>query len=97
MGRWTVRQYLAALEWLDEQWNRPDRRDHYLMQVALEVRRTISKRRLGLDDFRLRSHKEREKRGLQLSREQAAAVSKARWCGLMTRPINVVEGRIDGS
>lgn len=27
------------MEWLDEQWNEPTRTDHYLMNIAAEVRR----------------------------------------------------------
>lgn len=41
IGRWSHREYRTRLAWLDEQWNRPDRTDHYLMQVAAEVRRVL--------------------------------------------------------
>lgn len=33
-GPLTHRQYLGWNEWLREQWNRPDRADHYRMQIA---------------------------------------------------------------
>lgn len=42
--QWTERQYLTALYWLQEQWNRPRRGDWYMMAVAAEVRRSNSKR-----------------------------------------------------
>lgn len=38
MEKTTHRQYEAWSEWLDEQWNRPDRSDHYVMALVLEVR-----------------------------------------------------------
>lgn len=30
----THRQHQLWLEWLEQQWNKPDRTDHYLMQIA---------------------------------------------------------------
>lgn len=36
-GPLTHRQHLAWLEWDFEQWNRPSRTDHYLMQIGMEV------------------------------------------------------------
>lgn len=51
----THRQYLAWREWLAEQWNRPSRTDHYLMQVAAETIRPHLKKgaKTTLADFRL--------------------------------------------
>ncbi len=55
IGRWTHREYLTRLAWLDEQWNQPSRADHYLMQVAQEVRRVLHKNpgQVLLDHFRI--------------------------------------------
>lgn len=35
----THRQFVAWQDWLGRQWNEPTRSDHYLMQIAAEVRR----------------------------------------------------------
>ena len=42
MRAWTHRQYLVTVAWLEEQWQHPDRSDHYLMQIACEVRRVLA-------------------------------------------------------
>lgn len=36
----THRVHVTFLQWLEEQKNVPDRTDHYIMQVAAEVRRS---------------------------------------------------------
>lgn len=41
----THRQFLAWMEYLDEQWNEPKLSDFYLMQIACEVRRVLAKDR----------------------------------------------------
>lgn len=43
MDAHTHREHLGWLAWLDLQWNRPDRADHYQMQTACEVRRVLAK------------------------------------------------------
>jgi len=92
MERWTERQLVVALVWLAEQQAQPDRTDHYLMQVALEVARGHVKnpRRLKLDDFRLRPKPDKVHPDLPQTREQAAALSKSRWQGMMTMPVKRV-------
>lgn len=37
-GPVTHRQFEAVASWLDDEWNRPSRGDHYAMQTAMEVR-----------------------------------------------------------
>lgn len=37
VAAWPQRKYLQALQWLEDQWNRPDRHDYYLMQLAIAV------------------------------------------------------------
>lgn len=52
----TERELRVWLEWMDMQWNRPDRGDHYMMQAALEAMRGRMKDpgKAALDDMRLR-------------------------------------------
>ena len=52
----THRQFAIWQLWLNEQWNRPDLTDMYLMQVACEVRRVLSQKPndIKLEHFRLK-------------------------------------------
>lgn len=58
----THRQYAAWLVWLDGQWNVPDRHDSYLMQIAAEVRRVLSRKpnAIKLSDFQLTFQRQAE-------------------------------------
>lgn len=54
----THRQFEAWREWLFEEWNKPSRTDHYLMQITAEVVRTPGRwwgklPKVKLDDFRI--------------------------------------------
>lgn len=48
MQRWTERQLLVALVWLGLQWNKPDRGDHYLMQIHQAMKQVFSKNASGI-------------------------------------------------
>ena len=49
------RQYLAWCVWLNSEWNRPNRTDQYLMQIALQVARVLAKHpdKINLSQFKL--------------------------------------------
>jgi hypothetical protein len=47
----SYREYLTRLAWLEEQWNRPNLTQFYLMQIAMEIRSIFSKRSLRMKDF----------------------------------------------
>lgn len=49
------REFMMYDEWLHEEWNRPDRHDYYLMQIAARVAGVLSKRpdRYTLDKFKI--------------------------------------------
>ena len=56
-GPMTHRQFRAWQAWLARQWDEPDRTDHYLMQVAAEVRRSAAGRKarqVKLEHLRIR-------------------------------------------
>jgi hypothetical protein len=55
MDRLTLQQARLTLRWLDDEWNHPDRTDHYLMQIACAVVRSAVKdpKTISLDDFKL--------------------------------------------
>ena len=50
------REYLTRMAWLEENLNDPERSDFYLMQIAQEVRRVLSKKpnKIKLKDFRIK-------------------------------------------
>lgn len=73
------RQFLAALFWLDEQWNRPDRHDFYQMQNTLAVIGSKSKdaaKRISYEKLRIPFV---AKESGPQSKEGAASISKAIW------------------
>jgi hypothetical protein len=91
-GPMTHRQYLAWQAWLDEEWERPNRTDQYLMQVALEVVRGRMKnpRKAELQNFRLTFKGKKTLKRPKLTKEQVTIYSKARWLGMMTKPVQKV-------
>jgi hypothetical protein len=74
------------------EWNEPDRHDHYLMQIAAEVRRTLMKKPgdpLDVNDFKVKFKTgTASAKGPPLTPEQKLAVSKAAWLGAVG-PANV--------
>ena len=86
----THREYLMRLAFLDSQMDVPSRNDYYLMAIAAEVRRVLSKnpRRIKLLDFLLKFPKKNQP---TLTQEQVAKTSKNRWLGIIGKSIkNVV-------
>jgi hypothetical protein len=73
----THRQFVEWMAWLDLEKNRPDRTEHYLMEIAAEIRRGNVKRPadVKLEDFRL----EFRPAPPPLSPEEAMARSKRIW------------------
>jgi hypothetical protein len=74
------RQILVWSYYFAEKWNKPSLTDHYLMVVACEARRVMSKNPNSIkpEDFRLKfvTHQPETK-------ESAAAKAKARWFALV--------------
>lgn len=60
MQEHTHRQFLGWDAWLEEQWNRPDRNDHYLMQIAVTIQRLLAKnpKSIKLSNFKLSFERE---------------------------------------
>jgi len=80
----THREYLTWQAFFEDEWERPSRTDNYLMQIAAEVRRVLSKRpeNIKIKHFRL-TFGSREKSKAPLTREQATAASQAKWLGAL--------------
>ena len=79
MEKHTHREYLMWMEWLDAQWNRPSRTDNYLMLIAAEVRRVLSKKpnSIKLSHFLLKFSKAGA--APKMTKEQKTAMAKAQW------------------
>lgn len=79
----TYRQYRVLVAWLDMEWNKPDRHDGYLMQIACEIRRMFAKhpQNVKMSHFRLKfgGEEAEKKRRKNLTRQQASEESMARW------------------
>jgi len=72
--------------WLDEQMNEPSRSDHYLMQIALEIKSIFGKR-LKLSEMKIPF--ETRKRPTKVPETDKASMIeaiKARWIGWVTPP-----------
>jgi hypothetical protein len=77
----THRQFLAWRAWLRAELDRPDKITAYLQQIACEVRRGHVRHpgRVKLDDLKLTFEEKTAAPAAAMTREQAAALSKARW------------------
>ena len=95
----TNREYETWMAWLDMQWNNPDLICHYLMQVAMEVRRLFRKnpnavhlkhmkipfesREVAVSSPASREH---EQKATVDRRAHLTAISKSMWLSRMTIP-----------
>ncbi len=82
MSSHTNREYEAWQVHLDDLEKEPSLHDWYLMQIAQEVCRVLSKRpnSIRLQQFKLKF--EKKKKTLQTV-EKVAAISKSRWFGFL--------------
>lgn len=87
---WTDRQLRAALGWLREELDHPDRTAHYLMQVAAVVRQCHAKDpgKVKIGDFKLTFVEP----GKKMTREQATAYAKAALVARHGKHLRKVEG-----
>lgn len=84
MQRHTHREYKAWQVWLDNQWNDPNLTHYYLMQIAAEVRRVLSKkpRDILLSHFKLLFTREKPVTE-EVKQEQKLFWSKSHWLGML--------------
>ena len=92
----THRQYLAWLEFLEEEWNRPTKLEHYLMQIALQVASVLNAfskkpKQLKLSQFKIEFKSSKTEPKTELTAEEfskrALAVHLAQF-GYSTKPKN---------
>lgn len=87
----TDRQFRAWQAWLRDDWNRPDRRDGYLMQVACEARRVMmtNPNSVKPSDFVMRYDTD-PKPPTPADKEVTAKLARARSLARMTTAVTVV-------
>lgn len=86
ISKHTYRQYIAWLEWLDRQWDIPTRIEFYLMQIAMEVRRVLSKfpNKIKLLDFMLkRGDGKNEDASQPKDAEEATRIAQSKYLPLI--------------
>lgn len=76
----TNREYRVRLAWLEQEIEQPNPSDYYLMQIAQEVRRVLSKKpnQIKLKHFRLKFDKETVE-----NKEAKARQSKNTWMSIL--------------
>jgi len=81
MASMTHREYLTRLAWLNMEWEKPSLSDHYLMQIAQEVRRVLSKKpkNIKLDDFEIKWVPKKTLEQTKKEKEAAVKSSKRSW------------------
>jgi hypothetical protein len=100
-GPLTARQAQVWSAWFSRQMNQPDRTDHYLMQIALVVARSNSKRprSIKMKDFELEfREKDRPKKKSAAQRQIEMQYSKAMWAarlGTTVGPRSPVTGEYE--
>lgn len=82
------------MRYFKEELNQPSRSDHYLMQIAQEVKRVLSKKpsKIKLKDFTLTFGKTQEKPSL--TKEEKTVESKSYW-GLL-KSANTLGRKVTG-
>lgn len=86
-NKMTHREFKLWLRWLDDNYNKPSLSDYYMMQIAAEVRRVLSKNpdKIKLKDFLLsfdtsdKKEKGKKKVDKPSSIQAAANYAKAKW------------------
>jgi hypothetical protein len=83
-GPLTYRQYKTWEAWLEAEWNRPSRTDHYLMQLNATLIAVNSKARANvkLDKQRIPFVTPARRRARELTPEEATAVAVGRVLGM---------------
>jgi len=77
----TYREYLTYLADYGEEWNQPDRHDHYLMQIAAEIR-SIFNKNVTIDKLKIpfkSTTDTKRKVATKEEREEATRLAKAAW------------------
>lgn len=89
VSKWTHRQLAATEKWLGDEWNRPNRTDHYLMALNASVTRGQVKNpgRVTVEKMRLKFSSPKSKPS---ETDRAAATASG-----IARDVGIVGGRVE--
>ena len=76
--RLTNRQFVTWTEWLDQQWNQPDKVCEYLIQIATEIRRGYAKNPKDVEELRLKFNRVKPD-GTPVEEEQEDTETSMEW------------------
>lgn len=76
----SFKEFLLWQDYFKEEWNTPDRTDHYLMQVALKIIETNTKNsKTKLNDLKIPFKEAKKKPGKFVHTKQSIEATKSRW------------------
>lgn len=80
-----MEEYEIWMEWLELEWNRPSRTDHYIMQATQEIVRNRAKypAQVKLDPFKMSFVVMASNSDNTMSEEDQLAMTKVAWCGVV--------------
>jgi len=93
MREHTHREYLAWLQWLENDYDIPSRADHYAMQIAQEIRRVAPSMFGGKPNdikrghFYIQHNKPEERELTEAEKKSYLLQSKMRWFGALKIPM----------
>lgn len=83
----THREYRTWSRWLELEWDKPSRSDWFLMQIAAEIRRVLSKKPklIQLKHFFLKFTTGKSDKPIEpeMTKEEATRIAKNKWFGLV--------------
>ncbi len=86
----TRRELLAWIEYISQDWNKPSRTDHYIMQLSSILVQIMGSKKSSqsIDKYKIKfsSSKNKSSSKRQLTREEAASLAKGRWIALVGKP-----------
>ncbi len=82
------------MAWLEEQQNQPSRSDHYLMRIALEVRRVLmnNPNKVQLKDMQIEFETGEKKEPTKEDIKKSSQASRSRWRGMFNRALGRKSG-----
>lgn len=83
MREHTHREYRTWTAWLEKQWSEPSRSDHYLMQIAREIRYVLSKKKMPGTFTMFKIPFGWTKKVKPPTEKQKVSQAKSRWLGLL--------------
>lgn len=89
-GPLTHRQFICWSYWLAQQWQTPTRDNFYQMQIASEIRRTVSKtpNKVNTNTFKIKFEPEKKTIDEETKKKQLE-LTKSIFMGFMTAPITI--------